>query len=294
MSAVPLPEKSRRAIFRPSLKGRVGAKRASNHALLAYAVFYLAFLYVPVLFLPLFSFNDSVFIAFPLTGFTLRWYQEMLADGALAHALGNSLKVGIVVALISTILGLLGARALTRYRVPGGTIALGFVSLPLFIPDIVLGISLLLLINALGIPLSLSSVIAGHVLICVPFALAVLISRLDGFDVSLEEASRDLGENAWMTFLRVTLPLALPGIVASLLLSFIVSFDEFLIAYFLAGTEATLPIYVWGELRFPQKLPMVLALGAAILVVTCALVFLAEWVRNLGHRDHGRRLAVGA
>jgi spermidine/putrescine transport system permease protein len=165
--------------------------------------------------------------------------------------------------------------------------------MPLFIPDIVLGISLLILVDALGIPLSLLSVIAGHVLVCVPFATAVLISRLEGFDIGLEEASRDLGENAWMTFMRVTLPLALPGIVASLLLAFIVSFDEFLIAYFLAGTDATLPIYIWSELRFPAKLPMVLALGAAILVVTCVVVFLAEWVRNLG-RMHGKPVAVGA
>jgi spermidine/putrescine transport system permease protein len=137
------------------------------------------------------------------------------------------------------------------------------------------------------------SVIVGHVLICVPFATAVLISRLEGFDIGLEQAARDLGENAWTAFARVTLPLALPGIVASLLLTFIVSFDEFLIAYFLAGTDATLPIYIWSELRFPGKLPIVLALGAAILVVTCAVVFFAEWVRNLG-RVHGKATAVGA
>jgi spermidine/putrescine transport system permease protein len=279
----PLPEKSR-AIFRPSRKGR---------ALLVYAILYLAFLYVPVLFLPLFSFNDSQFIAFPLAGFTLRWYREMLADGALAHALGNSLKIGVVVSLVSTVLGLMTARALTRYRVPGSSAVLGFVSLTLFIPEIVLGISLLILLNTIGFPLSLISVAAGHVLVCVPFSVAVLMSRFEGLDLSLEEASRDLGETAWMTFLRVTLPLAIPGLVASLLLTFLVSFDEFLIAFFLAGTEATLPIYIWGELRFPQKLPMVLALGASILVVTCALVFLAEWVRNLGHRGHGRKLAVG-
>ena len=270
-------------------------RRVQNkgRGLLFYAVLYLAFLYVPVLFLPLFSFNDSAFIAFPLSGFTLRWYAQMFADGALAEALANSLKVGSVTAVLSTLLGLSAARALTRYRLRGGGLALSFVSMPLFIPDIVLGISLLILVDALGIPLSLFSVIAGHVLVCVPFATAVLISRLEGFDIGLEEASRDLGENAWMTFVRVTLPLALPGIVASLLLAFIVSFDEFLIAYFLAGTDATLPIYIWSELRFPAKLPMVLALGAAILVVTCALVFLAEWVRNFG-RTHGKPITVGA
>jgi len=261
--------------------------------LFVYAILYLAFLYVPVLFLPLFSFNDSAFVSFPLAGFTLRWYRAMLADGALGEALANSLKVGAVAAISATLLGLAAARALTRYRLKGTSTVLGFVSLPLFIPDIVLGISLLILVNALSTPLSLSSVIFGHIVLCVPFALAVLLSRLEGFDPSLEEASRDLGETAWMTFLRVTLPLALPGIVASLLLAFIVSFDEFLIAYFLAGTDATLPIYIWGELRFPAKLPIVLALGAAILVVTCLLVLVAEWLRNLG-RARTTPLAVGA
>ena len=272
---------------------RKAALRArSGTGLKAYAVFYLAFLYVPVLFLPLFSFNDSAFIAFPLTRFTLRWYREMWDDAALGQALANSLKVGSATALISTLLGLLAARALTRWRVPGGGAALGFVSLPLFIPDIVLGISLLILVNAVGIPLSLWSVTAGHVAVCVPFAVAVLMSRLEGFDRSLEEASRDLGENALQTFVRVVLPLAMPGIVASLLLTFIVSFDEFLIAYFLAGTDATLPIYIWGELRFPQKLPVVLALGAAVLVATAALVVSAEWVRGLG-ASRTKAIAIG-
>ncbi len=169
---------------------------------------------------------------------------------------------------------------------------LGFASLPLFIPDIVLGISLLLLMNFIALPLSLFSVLAGHVLICVPFAITVLVSRLEGFDRSLEEASLDLGETGWMTFWRVTFPLVLPGIVSSLLLTFLVSFDEFLIAYFLAGTDATLPIYIWGQLRFPYKLPMVLALGALILMATTALVVLAEWLRGRGLAHEKRR--VGA
>ncbi|MBV9331813.1 MAG: ABC transporter permease subunit, partial [Alphaproteobacteria bacterium] len=167
-----------------------------------------------------------------------------------------------------------------------------FISLPLFIPDIVIGISLLILVNWIAIPLSLVTIGVGHVLICTPFALAVLISRLSGADPALEEASRDLGRGAMATFLRLTLLLALPGIVASLLLTFIVSFDEFLIAYFLAGTEATLPIFIWGELRFPAKLPIVLALGATILAATGGLVLAAEWLRNLGRGD--RAPALGA
>ncbi len=251
-------------------------------SLRAYAFAYLAFLYLPVLFLPLFSFNNSHFIAFPLAGFTTQWYRELFADEAMLHALGNSLEVGAATALLSTLLGLLAAKAVTQYRLRGTGAMLGFISLPLFIPDIVLGISLLLLMGAIGFPLSLAAVVLGHASLCVPFALTVLIARFEGFDRNLEEASADLGENAWMTFWRVTFPLMLPGIMASLLLTFITSFDEFLLAYFLSGTEATLPVYIWGQLRFPDRLPMVLALGALILVASVALVILAEWARNLG------------
>jgi spermidine/putrescine transport system permease protein len=253
-----------------------------NRALSFYAFGYLAFLYVPVLVLPVFSFNNSEFIAFPLSGFTTRWYAGLADDSAMLHALGNSLKVGLVTALLSTILGLSAAKAVTQYLLKGAGAALGFISLPLFIPDIVLGISLLLLLGTAGLPLSLAAVVLGHLLICVPFALTVLIARFEGFDRNLEEASADLGEDGWMTFWRVTFPLMLPGIVASLLLTFITSFDEFLIAYFTSGTEATLPIYIWGQLRFPERLPMVLALGALILTASVALVVLAEYVRNLG------------
>jgi spermidine/putrescine transport system permease protein len=255
-----------------------------NRGLLFYAFAYLAFLYGPVLVLPIFSFNNSEFIAFPLSGFTTRWYAALAADSAMQHALGNSLKVGIVTALLSTILGLATARAVTRYRMRGARLALGFISLPLFIPDIVLGLSLLLLLGAAGLSLSLAAVVLGHLLVCVPFALTVLIARFEGFDRNLEEASADLGEDGWMTFWRVTFPLMLPGILASLLLTFITSFDEFLLAYFLSGTEATLPVYIWGQLRFPERLPMVLALGAIILAVSVGLVILAEYVRNLGAR----------
>lgn len=253
-----------------------------NKSLVLYAFAYLAFLYMPVLVLPVFSFNNSQFIAFPLSGFTTRWYAGLSVNSAMLHALGNSLKVGIVTALLSTLLGLLAAKAVTQYRLRGAGALLGFISLPLFIPDIVLGISLLLLLGATGFPLSLGAVVLGHMLVCVPFALTVLIARLEGFDRNLEEASADLGESALMTFWRVTFPLMLPGIAASLLLTFITSFDEFLVAYFLSGTEATLPIYIWGQLRFPERLPMVLALGTIILAVSVALVVLAEYVRNLG------------
>lgn len=253
-----------------------------GRGLAIFAVAYLLFLYVPVLLLPIFSFNDSVFTAFPLTGFTTKWYEQAFADEDMLRSLVASLQVGAIVAIASTILGLFGAKAVTRYRMPGQGAVTGLIMLPLFVPEIVLGIALLILINGIDFELSLLTVGIGHVMLCTPFAMAVLTSRLDGFDKSLEEASMDLGETPWMTFWRVTFPLVAPGIVSSLLLTFIVSFDEFLLSFFLSGQQPTLPVYIWSQLKFPNKLPGVLALGTIILVSSCVLVVIAEWVRQLG------------
>ena len=254
-----------------------------SRPLLIYAFAYLAFLYVPVLVLPVFSFNNSEFIAFPLSGFTTRWYAGLAVRHRHAARLGQQSEGGHRHRpAVHACWGLPPPRPSPATGCAARARRWALSPCRLFIPDIVLGISLLLLLGAAGLPLSLAAVVLGHLLVCVPFALTVLIARFEGFDTNLEEASADLGEDGWMTFWRVTFPLMLPGITASLLLTFITSFDEFLVAYFLSGTEATLPIYIWGQLRFPERLPMVLALGAVILTVSVALVVLAEYVRNLG------------
>jgi spermidine/putrescine transport system permease protein len=155
--------------------------------------------------------------------------------------------------------------------------------LPLVIPAVILGIGLLIVLRkVLDVELSLWTVGAGHVLLFIPFCMLTLVSRLEGFDKSLEEASSDLGEKPLMTFWRVTLPLALPGIVSSLLLAFTVSFDEIVLAVFLSGTEATLPVYLWGALRFPNQLPGLLALGTTILVASTIIVVTSELLRRRG------------
>ncbi len=259
-----------------------GERKGSGVALLrTYTVVYLVFIYLPVLLLPLFSFNDAIYVAFPLKGFTLRWWQDLLVQGGLHHALWNSLRLAVPVALISTVLGMCAAKALTSYKLYGARLITSLFAVPLVIPFIILGIALLIAFNTIGIELSLFTVGIGHVLICTPFALFVLMSRLESFNKSIEEAALDLGETRWMTFWRVTFPIALPGVIASLLLTFTVSFDEFLLAFFLTGNEATLPLYIWSQLRFPAKLPAVLALGTAILTVTFVLVVIAERLRRL-------------
>ena len=255
-------------------------KRFDGFAL--YAFIYLIFIYLPVAFLPVFSFNDSIYVAFPLKGFTFEWYEKMINNPGLLAAVGNSIKIGVVVAFASTIFGTLAAKAVTRYRMPGRGPLIGIITVPLVIPEIIMGIALLILINLVDFPLSLVTIGLGHMLVTVPFAMLVMMSRLEGFDKSMEEAAMDLGENAWGTFWRVTFPLALPGIVASLLLTFTISFDEFILAFFLAGTDSTLPLFIWSMLRFPQKLPTVLAMGACILVLSFVIVTLAEWIRRKG------------
>ena len=248
-----------------------------------YGLCFVIFLYTPVLLLPLFSFNDNIFAVFPLKGFTLRAYEQLADDTKLLAAVWNSVVVGIWVAVISTTLGLLAAMAVTRYRLPGKGPVVGTIMLPLVIPSIILGVALLILVRqVLDIELSLYCVAAGHILLCTPFSMLVLISRLEGFDKNLEEAANDLGENGWMTFWRVTFPLALPGVVSSLLMSFTTSFDEYVLAFFLSGIDQTLPIYLWSMLRFPQRLPITLALGSSILIISTIIVIFSEILRRRG------------
>jgi len=252
-----------------------------------YAVLYLAFLYVPVLFLPIFSFNDSAIVAFPLKGITTQWYAELWDNDTMHGALWNSLKVGLATAVVATVLGICGARALTRYRFPGKAGIAGLIMLPLVLPEIIVAISLLVVLLQLGFNLSLLSVTLGHILMTVPFSIAVLSSSFEGFDRSLEEASLDLGEGPAATFFRVTLPIVAPGILSSLLITFTISLDEFIVAFFLSGTEPTLPVYIWSQLRFPGKLPHVLALGSVLLVASFVLLSVGELLRRRAARRAG-------
>lgn len=250
-----------------------------------YAVFFLAFLYGPVLLLPVFSVNDSTEIAFPIRSLTWRWYRELMQDGQLIAAFGNSVTVALVVSCIATLLGVSSGWALTRHRLPGSRAIIAFMMSPLVVPGLILGVSLLILTGQLGIKLSLVTVGIGHMVLCLPFSLAVMISCFEGFDRSLEEASRDLGEEPVATFLRVVLPIALPAVLSSLLMTFIVSFDEFVLTFFLAGSQTTLPIYMWAQLRFPEKLPSVLALATVILFSSFVLVAIAQRLRRIGSHD---------
>jgi spermidine/putrescine transport system permease protein len=247
-----------------------------------YAYGFLLFLYAPILLLPIFAFNDGAIVAFPLAGFTTKWFDQLWVEPALHQALKNSLIIAVSASILSTCLGIFAARASTRYNFPfkGGII--GMIMLPLVLPEIILAIALLVVLLGVGIPLSIYTVILGHVLVCTPFSIAVLTAAFQSLDKSLEEAAYDLGETPASTFRLIILPLVTPGIISSLLMTFTISLDEFLMAFFLAGTESTLPVYIFSQFRFPKSVPVVLALGTVLVVASIILLTIAEYFRRRG------------
>ncbi len=252
-----------------------------------YALAYLGFLYAPILLLPIFAFNDGTIIAFPLKGFTLKWFGQMFANDTLAQAVKNSMIIAFSSASFATILGIFAARAASRFEFPFKGGIMGMIMLPLVLPEIMIGSALLLVLLSLGLQLSVFTVILGHVLICTPYSIAILNTAFGALDKSLEEAAYDLGEDKWSTFRLITLPLVLPGIISSMLISFTISLDEFIIAFFLAGNEPTLPTYIFAQLRFPKQIPMIMALGTCLVLLSIVLLTIAEYFRRRGIKKTG-------
>jgi spermidine/putrescine transport system permease protein len=254
-----------------------------------YTVCYLIFLYAPVILLPIFAFNSGTIIAFPLQGFTFDWFRELATIPALHLAFKNSMIVAVSSSVVATCLGVFAARASTRYEFPGKTGIMGLIMLPLVLPDIILAVAILAVLLGVGMPLGLFSVVLGHILICTPFCIAILNGAFMSLDKSLEEAAYDLGESRLSTFRLIILPLVMPGIISALLISFTISLDEFIIAFFLAGSETTLPLYIWSQLRFPAKIPVIMALGTILVLLSIILLAFAEYMRRRGLAKTGAK-----
>jgi spermidine/putrescine transport system permease protein len=247
-----------------------------------YTIAYLIFLYAPIALLPIFAFNDATVIAFPLSGGTTRWFGKLWEEPELHRALKNSLIIAVSSSLMATALGIFASRATTRYSFPGKAGIMGMIMLPLVLPEIILAVAILTVLLGLGVPLSLFTVILGHVLVCTPFSIAILSAAFQSLDRSLEEAAYDLGETPASTFRLIILPLVMPGIISSLLITFTISLDEFIMAFFLAGNENTLPVYILGQFRFPQNVPVIMALGTILVCLSVALLATAEYFRRRG------------
>jgi len=249
--------------------------RVLRVALSGYGVFIYFFLFAPIVLLVLFSFNANQYGSFPITGWTTKWYGQVFHDYQIQDALRTTIRVCIEVTLVSVILGTAAAFPLVRggLRFPGGfRVAM---TLPIMIPGILIGISLLVLFTqVLKFNLSPTTAVIGQSLYTTPFVLLLVAARLEGFDRNLERAASDLGANSFNRLRHVILPLIFPAILAGALFAFTLSFDEFVITYFIIGSYNTLPIYIYTQIKYGIT-PEVNALAALVLVTSIALLSLA-------------------
>ena len=240
----------------------------------------IALLYLPIAVLLLFSLNANTTLSFPLQGLTTSWYEKLFANEPVLRAARNSVLVALGSSLAATVLGTMVALVVMRYKFRSRGLLLALAALPLIVPFVVLGVALLILFSALHIERSLWTIGIAHTVVALPYALLIIVARLAGFDANLEEAAMDLGANYPTTLRRIVLPIIAPAIVAAWLTAFTVSFDEFALALFLAGTEPTFPVYLYSQLRFASRLPIMIALAVLMMIGTLTLVLIAERVRR--------------
>jgi spermidine/putrescine transport system permease protein len=251
----------------------------------------LLFLFVPLGVVVLFSFNAGGSLTFPFAGFSMRWYREIVDSPAFRDAVVNSAIVASVVAIVTLGFGTLAAygltRASSRFRTPVAVLLF----LPLTLPGLFLGLSLLVMFARVEIDLSLRTVMIAHLVYVLPYYLLISVAALQRLDPALEEAGADLGANGWLVFRRVTLPQVWPVLVAAACLAFALSFDEFIITFFVIGPESTLPLFIFSTLRRTVD-PSVNAISSLLLAITLALFAVAFVLTLRGAKRAG--LAIDA
>ncbi|MCP4766182.1 MAG: ABC transporter permease [Gammaproteobacteria bacterium] len=252
-------------------------QRMGDHLLALMALAAMLFLYVPVLVLVVFSFNDNRSLTLPLRGFTLKWYEKFLNNSDMLEAIGNSLYVATMATAITIVIGTVAAFALDRVAFPGKTVFRRLILLPIALPGIITGISMLNMFKLMGINLSLETVILGHATGLVAIVVTQVYARLQRFNRRIEEASSDLGARPWQTFFYVTLPNIRSAMIGSALLSFTVSFDEIPVTFFLTGRDNTLPMYIYSTLRRGIT-PEINAVGTVIVVLSLGLIGLSVYL----------------
>jgi spermidine/putrescine transport system permease protein len=270
----------------------IAVSRNGRRVLNVWFAVLLVFLYVPLLLLLIFSFNDNNLPVFPLRGFTTQAYQDFASNPELRASVVTSAKIAALSSVAAVILGLLAAIALVRRRVVGKSLVSALLLSPLVVPYIALAIGLLVFFNEASVPLGISSLVMGHVVLSIPYTILILVPRLERLDVRLEEAARDLGAGTAQTFRLITFPLILPALVSAYLVAFVLSFDEIVVASFIAGDTTTFPLYLFSQLRFPTLLPQMLAVACVVMLVSALVLIGAEVARRVLERRLGADLAA--
>lgn len=259
--------------------------------LCVYTTVVFAFVFAPIVSTVVFSFNADRFPSLPWAGFSLAWYEAVFTDPTIARGLSNSLVVAASTALISTFLGFSVAYVDYRYGFVGKSAYMALAALPPTVPVVILGVAMLTFEGRMGLTGTLFGIVAGHVVLCAPFAMALVRMRLADLDPNLEAASWNLGGGPWRTMVDVILPFCLPAIVAALFMTAAVSFDEFMIAWFVSGLNETLPVRVLAMLQ-GQVSPRINAVGSLVFAVSITLIVLAQFL--MGSRLVGRTTRAGA
>lgn len=253
----------------------MAAKDRSGWLLKSYATLVYIFLFMPILVVVLTSFNPTGRATIP-NALTTQWYSDLLEDEQLIEALWTSLQIAVVTSIIASLLGLSAAYGLSRYRIPGKGAAQGLFYLPMLIPAVVTGVSLLIWFNRIGIDLGWFSILIAHVIFALPFTLTIILTSFAGFDTRLEEAAQDLGATPWRTFRLVTLPLVMPGVLGGALMAFTLSFDEFVLTFFVAGGGVqTLPLVIYNRIRYLLS-PEINAIATVVIGFSVGLLLLAQ------------------
>lgn len=265
--------------------------RIIAYALRSWFLLALAFIFVPIVISFIFSFSPNRYPTIPLDGFSTGWYELILEEAPVPRAFVNSIKAGVIVALISTFIGFAAAYTDYRYRFFGKSFYLALALLPPTIPVLILGLVMLMYLSRISLVGELYSVVLAHVVYCIPFAMALIRLRLAQLNPDLESAAWNLGANSWRAMREVILPFTLPSIFASLALTMAVSFDEYMIAFFTGGITETLPVRVLALLQ-GQVSPRINAIGSVVFTISMGLVILAQ-ILLLTRRSGERSTAAG-
>jgi ABC-type spermidine/putrescine transport system permease subunit II len=257
-----------------------------------YGVSMYLFLFVPIVVLVLLSFNTSRTVGFPLKHLTLKWYRLLPDDVLIQDALSSSIRIGLYVTVISTVIGTAAAFPLVRARMRYRSVVRVLITLPIMIPGLLIGVSLLILFtDVLKVQPGSSTAIVGQSVLVTPFVILIVAARLQGFDQNLERAASDLGANLVQRMRYVVLPLIAPGILAAALIALTLSIDEFIVTNFLIGSGQTLPIYIYNQIKFGIT-PEVNALASLMLLGTMVVFALGFAIPPLIRRIRLRRVVV--
>lgn len=262
------------------LSKRLKRKRLWGRVSNVYAFLVYLFIYIPIIVMVIYSFNDQKHNYY-WNGFTLQWYEKLFTNSDLVSYLGVSLIVAISATIISIVIGTVGALGLVRFEFKLKSTISSSLYIPIVVPEVVLGISLLMLFEIVNFPLGMTTMILSHATFCIPFVVIIMRGRMSGMDLSIEEASMDLGANRLLTFFRVTLPLLVPGIMSSAFMSFTLSIDDVIISNFVAGPYATtLPVKILSMVKTGLS-PEVNALTALMVLVLLLGILINNAVQAL-------------